>query len=81
MKKKLPSRYQALVMPLILTGIMTLVVSGVSTLRVMGFAEGFFAMWRGAWVLSWVIAFPVMVVFLPVVKRAVSLFVEQPRTH
>ncbi|MPS98851.1 MAG: DUF2798 domain-containing protein [Pseudomonas sp.] len=72
---KLPAAYGALVMPLLLSILMTFVVSAVSTLRSIGLAPGFFYIWFSAWALSWVIAFPTLLFVLPLVRRATAALV------
>jgi len=73
---KLPARYATVVMPFFLSVIMTCVVSLISTLRGAGFGEGFFALWLGSWALSWVAAFPTLLMVLPLVRRATAAFVR-----
>lgn len=77
--QKLPPRYNAVAMPLVLSGLMTIVVSGISTLNAIGAAPGWQMLWLKAWLLSWAVAFPVMVFVLPVARRMVARFVEAPR--
>jgi hypothetical protein len=67
-----------LVMPLLLSVKMTFVVSGISTLKSLGFVDGFFGHWMVAWGLSWTIAFPVLLVMLPLVRRIATAVVEVP---
>jgi Protein of unknown function (DUF2798). len=47
-------------MPLLLSILMTCVVSMISTLRTVGLAPDVGAPWLGAWALSWLIAFPTL---------------------
>ena len=49
---KLPARYAAIVMPLILSLLMTFVISGVSTLMSLGPTRTFVVTWPAAWALS-----------------------------
>ena len=76
---KLPARYAAIVMPLVLSIVMTFVVSGISTLWSLGPTPGFVSTWPAAWALSWVVAFPTLIAVLPLVRRIVALFVEAPQ--
>lgn len=76
--RKLPARYAGLVMPLLLSILMTFIVSMVSTLRSIGLAPGFVSIWLGAWALSWLVAFPTLLVVLPLVRRATAALVEPP---
>ena len=74
--RRLPTRYAAIVMPALLAAIMTCIVSCISTLRGVGVAPDFFSLWMQAWGLSYVIAFPVLLIVLPLVRRIVSMVVE-----
>ena len=77
-RSKLPARYAAIVMPLVLSVLMTFVVSAVSTLLSLGLTPAFFATWPTAWGLSWLVAFPSLLMVLPLVRKIVALLVEQP---
>ncbi len=76
-RRKLPARYAGLVLPLLLSIVMTCVVSLISTLRSVGFAPDLIRLWLGAWALSWVVAFPLLLVVLPVVRAATERLVER----
>jgi len=54
---------------------MTFIISGISTLRVLGFAPELPALWCEAWLMSWIVAFPLMVFLLPLVQRIVRLMI------
>lgn len=58
MPKKLPHRYQAIVMPLVLSVLMSGIVSFVSTASGNDFQSGLFSLWLKAWAFSWIVAFP-----------------------
>jgi hypothetical protein len=75
-RRKLSARYTAIVLPLLLSLLMTFVISGVSTLMSLGPTRAFVVTWPAAWALSWVVAFPTLVVLLPLVRRIVALVVE-----
>jgi hypothetical protein len=72
------SRYAAFVMPLMLSVLMTFVVSAISTLKSLGPTPAFLATWPTAWALSWLVAFPTLLVVLPLVRRIVARVVELP---
>jgi hypothetical protein len=74
---KLPPRYASIVMPLLLSVFMTCIVSGISTLRSVGPVPGFVALWLSAWALSWVVAFPTMLLVMPLVRKATAALVRQ----
>lgn len=73
--RKLPARSGALVTPMILSGLMTLIVSGISTLRVLGPTPAFLQSWPSVWGLSWLIAFPVLLLALPLARRLSAMLV------
>ncbi len=75
---KLPARYAAIVLPFILSLLMTFVISGVSTLMSLGPTRAFVTTWPAAWALSWAVAFPTLIVLLPLVRRIVARVVEAP---
>ncbi|EKS35151.1 DUF2798 domain-containing protein [Afipia clevelandensis] len=77
-RRKLPARYAAIVMPLVLSILMTFVVSGISTLKSLGFTPAFLATWPAAWAISWIVAFPTLLAVLPLVRRIVAMVVEPP---
>lgn len=77
--KKLPARSVHFILPLLITFFMTCVVSCVSTVKNLGFgATNFYGAWMEAWGASWVIAFPTLIILLPLVRRLVFSFVEAP---
>ncbi|MCY1435828.1 hypothetical protein D9M71_519360 [compost metagenome] len=73
---KLPARYGAWVMPLLLSILMTCIVSLISTFKGIGWSPQFVTKWLAAWGLSWVIAFPVLLLVLPLVRRATLALVR-----
>jgi hypothetical protein len=75
---KLPRRFNAVALPIVLTLLMTNVVSGDSTWRAVGFAPNFIGLWISAWMLSWLIAFLVVMFVLPLSRRIVAALVEPP---
>lgn len=74
--KKLPKRFTGLVMPLILSLLMTCVVSAIAVLRSRGLDGQFMAFWPSAWAMSWAVAFPVLLGVLPMVRKIVTAVVE-----
>lgn len=74
--RKLPKNYAGIVMPLILSLLMTSVVSAISVLKTGGFHPDFPHIWLHAWGLSWLIAFPVLLCVLPLVRRIVMALVQ-----
>jgi len=60
----------------VLSALMSLLVSGVATFRAVGAVDGFMVLWAAAWIPSWLIAFPVVLVVAPVARRVVSGLVK-----
>ncbi|MBB3299379.1 hypothetical protein FHT80_006173 [Rhizobium sp. BK226] len=52
LKGKLPKRYNTIIMPFILSLLMTSVVSAISIVRAQGLTAPALAMWPSAWLLS-----------------------------
>lgn len=65
-------------MPFILSVLMSAIVSFIATLKNIGMPPDFIGIWLGAWQISWLIAFPSLLLVLPVVRRIVGLLVEPP---
>lgn len=74
--RRLPARYAAVATPLVLSLLMTFVVSAIATARSLGFTPAFPSTWMSAWGLSWLVAFPTLLLILPMVRRIVGLIVE-----
>lgn len=77
--KKLPARYMAVVMPLILSGMMSAVVSLISTLKSLGLQPDLLGIWLGTWLISWIVAFPTVLIVLPIARRFALMFVQAPQ--
>ena len=76
---KLPAKYAAWIMPLLLlSGLMSATLSLVNLLMNVGLIDGFATKWLSTWLFSWLIAYPVVLMFLPVVRRLTSFIVEMP---
>ena len=76
--KKLPAKYTPWVMPLILSFIMSSLISLINIIKALGLVDGLFVIWMQAWALSWVIAYPTVLLVLPIVKWIMSKIVEAP---
>jgi hypothetical protein len=77
--RKLPARYAAVVMPFFLSLMMSGIISFISTLRSIGWQAMTLPGWLGAWSLSWVVAFPTVLLLLPVVRRLTAMVVQMDR--
>jgi hypothetical protein len=69
----IPKKYAPMLFSLILSGLMSLLVSGLSTVRLTGLGGDFMAVWTGAWLTAWGIAFPVVLVISPLTRHVVKL--------
>lgn len=69
-------RFAPIAFGFVLSALMSLVVSGISTVRTAGLIEGFGNLWIGAWLPSWLIAFPIVLVVAPVARRLVGSIVR-----
>ena len=78
--RRLPARAQIIVMPMILSLLMSGSVSSISTLKVVGFAGLTPMRLLQAWGVSYLIAFPAALLVMPLVRRLVALLVEAPGT-
>ncbi|XID74879.1 DUF2798 domain-containing protein [Alkanindiges sp. WGS2144] len=77
---KLPVRYLAVIMPLILSFMMSGIISFISTLKSMGIQPELLMSWLMAWAISWLVAFPTVLVILPIARRFALLFVQSPQS-
>ena len=76
---KLPPRFNGIVMPFMLSVLMTSIVSLISTLRGIGVVPDLTTIWLSAWAMSWAVAFPTTLLVLPLVKRASAALVRAPQ--
>ena len=76
--KKLPPAAMHIVMPFFLSLLMSCIVSFVATAKALGLAPDLVTSWLKALGISWVVAFPTVLVVLPIVRRLASLVVETP---
>jgi Protein of unknown function (DUF2798) len=76
--KKLPARWMHVVMPLFLSMFMSAFISFISTVKAVGLPPDLFSRWILAWGISWAVAFPTVLMVLPLVRKLAGLVVEQP---
>jgi len=77
--RKLPARAQVIVMPMILSLLMSGIVSSISTVKAIGLAEVTIPRLLQAWGVSYMIAFPAALLVMPIVRRTVAFLVESPQ--
>lgn len=78
--RRLPAGAQVIVMPMILSLLMSGIVSSISTMKAIGLAEVTILRLLQAWGVSYMIAFPAALLVMPIVRRVVALLVESPET-
>ena len=76
--RKLPSRYAGFVLPFIISILMSCIVSGVATFHSIGITPDFLSIWMSGWGFSWMIAFPALLVVLPIARRLAMMVVDTP---
>ena len=72
----MPARFAPIAFGFVLSSLMSFLVSGIATFRNAGLVENFLTLWIGAWIPSWLIAFPVVLVVAPVARRIVGSLVR-----
>jgi len=72
----IPSQSGPILFGFILSALMSFLVSGISTFGNVEPAEGFLGLWVRAWLPSWLIAFPMVLVIAPIARRIVGGLVE-----
>ncbi len=73
----IPARYAHVLFGFILSGLMSLMVSGVSMALGSGLDAGFVPRWiLGAWLPSWALAFPAVLVVAPITRRLVGALTQ-----
>ena len=68
----IPARYASVLFSFILSILMSCLVSGVATYNVIGLVDVFFASWMMAWLESWLVAFPAILVIAPLTRKLVG---------
>lgn len=70
---KIHVKHVAWIMPLILSALMSGTLSLFNLIRNQGFHDHFLHKWLLNWSLSWLIAFPLILIFAPIVKKLLNL--------
>ncbi len=74
--KKLPHRSYSLVFAFFMAGCMTCLVSLISTVISIGISAALFKVWMSSWAASFLFAFPVTVLVVPIVRNITDRLVE-----
>lgn len=75
---KLPAKWATVVMPFILSCLMSGIISFINMLRNLGWIDGFISLWFHNWMISWAFAFPIVLILLPFVRKLTSKLVDIP---
>jgi len=73
-KPFIPKRFEPMVFGFLLSGMMSFIVSGMSMILALGKLAPL--AWLAAWMSSWVIAFPAVLVVAPMVRRILPKLVK-----
>lgn len=73
---KLSAKWATIVMPFILSCLMSGIISLINMLRNLGWIDGFITLWFHNWMISWVFAFPIVLILLPMVRKLTSKLVD-----
>ena len=68
----IPSRAAPILFAFIVSGLMSCVVSGVSTFSAILEMANFFEAWMVAWGKSWAVAFPTILIVVPLARKLVT---------
>jgi len=74
----MPPRYAPILFGFVLSALMSFIVSGIATFRNAGLADEFLTLWINAWLPSWIIAFPTVLIVAPMARRLVGMLVKAP---
>ena len=77
----MPARFAPVLFGLMLSALMSFIVSGIATVRNAGFVNGLFGLWISAWLPSWLIGFPVVLVVAPIARRLAGMIVKAPAAN
>jgi hypothetical protein len=81
-RSRIPKRFIPFLFPLLLSGFMTLIITGISIFKVLGMNTvianpmKFLQLWLNAYISAWLIAYPVLLLVIPVVRRLVNWLTE-----
>lgn len=72
----IPARFAPIIFGFFLSMIMSLIISGVSTFTAAWGEPGYLALWIRAWLSSWAVAFPAVLLVAPIARRIVARLVR-----
>jgi hypothetical protein len=75
--QKLHPRFGRIIVPFLLTFMMTFIISGMSTFIAIGVNAASLKVWPLAWFASWLVAFPAALFVLPLAQWLTSFVVRK----
>lgn len=66
---KMSSKHRNIVFNIVLSFLISLIISLILTVKISGFQAGFILQWSMAFLYTWVVIFPAVLIFAPVVKK------------
>lgn len=73
---KLSAKYATVVIPFILSFLMSGLISLINIIHNIGFVDHLATIWVSAWFFSWCVAFPAVLILLPIVRRITVRLVD-----
>jgi len=73
---KLSAKYATVVIPFILSFLMSGLISLINIIHNIGFVDHLATVWVSAWFFSWCVAFPAVLILLPIVRRITARLVD-----
>ncbi|PHR71104.1 MAG: hypothetical protein COA66_10305 [Arcobacter sp.] len=70
-------KYEFMIFSFLTSLFMSFLVSGVSLLSILGFIDGFAFLWFSAWMKAFIIAFPSVMLVIPMARKIVLRVVEK----
>jgi hypothetical protein len=78
---RLPHKYAPFVFGLIQAAITTAVATAIATHQLTGFGLLFLQQWAFAWLVAWLTMLPVVILFAPLLQRAVAALTVSPTSR
>lgn len=73
----IPKKYEHVAFAFLLSAIQTFIITGISLILTVGVTAELPGLWARAYVSSWIVAFPGVLVIAPVVRRILRHIVRQ----
>jgi len=74
----IPKRLEPVAFAFLLSAIQTFVITGISLAMTVGFTAELPGLWARAYISSWIVAFPGVLLVAPIVRRILRRIVQQP---